>query len=124
MPYLSPKEERLFKEEIARFNELYRDGLQEAVERFEDRAPYYDTDRPIWNRVMFPEGLINEVVDKAARLQNAWQNYQEGKLDAVQMWDKMIDEVPDIINYAAYLRSIIVIFREQEAELRSGRGGQ
>jgi hypothetical protein len=120
MPYLSPKEESLFKEEIQRFNELYREGLEAAIARFEKRAPYYDVDRPIWNRVMFPEGLINEVVDKAARLQNAWQNYQEGNITPVEMWDKMIDEVPDIINYSAFLRSIILIFREQEAELRSG----
>lgn len=113
MPILSPFEDDLFQQEIKRFNELYREGLEEAIERFENRAPYYDVDRPIWLRVLFPEGLINEVVDKAARLQNAYENMMRDNISEEQMWEKILDEIPDIINYSNFIRSIIIIFREQ-----------
>lgn len=119
MPLEMPKERVLYEEETAEFNAGYRKALEGAIERFEERAPYYDVSTPFWVRVSFPEGVINEIMDKGSRLWTAWRQHTEyGRISEEQMWEKMLDELPDIINYAAFLWVMIHMYRAQEEELK------
>jgi len=107
--WMSEEEHTLFEREQKKFETGYDEALEQARIRAHRGFDKYDRGSvPIWLRGAFPLRFIDELKDRANRLSTTTDltNFQDP--DSVQtLVDKILDEVPDLINYAAYLQGVL-----------------
>jgi len=107
-------ERALFAEQIKRFHDGYQMVMERAVKVFTEKAKLRDTTTPIWHTYRYPESFIDQVHQKIKRCDSTWAAAQAGHVTEAEALQEIANELPDIINYAAYLAALIEIFRTEE----------
>jgi hypothetical protein len=131
---------KLFNEEQQVLDSLLSEWYVE-VERFhinastvfKDKGKMYDRESPVWERIAFPEGFVQELRKKIDRLR---QLFAVNGLESIR-WDEVLEELKDIHNYSAMCGAIVVmkqgrmedepeykgmvhLIEEQQEELKGG----
>jgi hypothetical protein len=85
---------------------------------FSEKGKVYDRESPVWERVRFPHGFVQELRKKADRLNQQLATY-DGTMESVD-WSLeggVLEELIDVMNYARMMGAIVGM------KLREGRHG-
>lgn len=112
---------KLFHEEQEVLDALLKEWY-EGVERFhlnaskvfQGKGKMYDRESPVWERIFFPHGFVQELRKKTDRLR---QLLSTNDGEEVQ-WEDVLEELRDIHNYTSMFGAIIHML-----ESRTKRGG-
>lgn len=99
---------KLFNEEQVVLDALlveWRDTMDAITKRadgiFSDKALQYDRTNPVWERIAWPEGFVQELRKKIDRLKQLLEaNGSEPK------WSEIEEELCDILNYSRMFAAI------------------
>lgn len=100
------------------FWSAFRGVLDAASSIAESRGSKYDDETPIYYR-WSPEGLVHEIKKKAGRVETILK--KDGWADDKKMVQAILQETPDIVNYAAYLGALCQLLQsdlETDPEVR------
>lgn len=113
---------KLFQEEQAVLDKLLEEWYEamrvftnEADAIFSEKGKVYDRESPVWDRVRFPHGFVQELRKKTDRLRQQLANYDEN-MSSVD-WSPeggVIEELIDIMNYARMFGAIILMKTSRE----------
>ncbi len=75
----------------------------EASRVFQGKGKMYDRESPVWERIMFPDGFVQELRKKVDRLRQLLA--VNGGEDV--RWEEVLEELGDVHNYTAMFGAII-----------------
>jgi hypothetical protein len=91
-------------------------GIEEFTEVangvFSDKAKQYDRISPVWHRIEWPGGFVQELRKKTDRLTQLLANYNHSLVDSYKQ-DAIEEELVDIINYSRMMAAIGRMFVER-----------
>lgn len=85
--------------QIERFTEIM-DGI------FSEKGKLYDRKSPVWERIHFPYGFIQELRKKTDRLDQLLTDYDPNDLSTVK-WTEVSEELIDVANYARMFGALV-----------------
>lgn len=110
-----PEEQQALK---GLLNEWY-DALKAFTERangiFTAKAAHYDRISPVWHRIEWPRGFVQELRKKTDRLAQLLAGFREDDVDGSVDWDAVDDELLDILNYARMAGGINEMVRRRSS---------
>lgn len=98
-----PSTEVHYQKRQSEFNRRLYAVYDDAKEIVEERAQHYDTQRPVWERVPFPDGFLYEVSKKIGRVKA-----QTGRGESCMVPAKWAHTREDILDAANYLLFMVV----------------
>ncbi len=126
-----PKLFTIAEKVLARLLEDWYEAQHQFTERadgvFSEKGRQYDRESPVWDRIRFPYGFIQEIVKKADRLKQLLADY-----DPNQPWPcgvnwgfdgGVLEELVDIFNYSRMMGGIIMMKILEAKTGRTGQGG-
>lgn len=91
---------------IVRFTEIM-DGI------FSEKGKLYDRKSPVWHRIHFPHGFVQELRKKTDRIDQLLTDYEAGSVK----WEEVQEELIDVANYARMFGALIDMVNEH-AEMK------
>lgn len=79
-----------------------------AEDVFSEKGRLYDQVSPVWERISFPHGFVQELTKKVDRLKQLLAN-DGGNSN----WAAVLEELGDIHNYAAMFASVIYMVQAE-----------
>lgn len=115
---------KLFIEERALLGSMLQewyegmDGFSKAADGiFSEKGKMYDRESPVWERIRFPHGFVQELRKKTDRLTQLLSDYNEGGAAAAGgpqvNWDEVLEELRDIYNYSRMFGSLIEMSQQR-----------
>ena len=108
MPKLFHEEQAVLDTLLQEWYEAMRQFTEAADGVFSDKGKVYDRESPVWERVRFPHGYVQELRKKSDRLRQQLATY-DGTMGSVD-WSLeggVMEELIDIMNYARMMGAII-----------------
>lgn len=109
---------KLFEEEqdvldalLAEWYEEIKSFTQGADGIFSEKGKMYDRTSPVWERIRFPHGFVQELRKKTDRVDQLLEGYEEGK---EVRWEEVSEELGDIFNYSRMFGSLITMYLSRE----------
>lgn len=122
---------KLFEEEqevldalLAEWYEEIKSFTQGADGIFSEKGKMYDRTSPVWERIRFPHGFVQELRKKTDRVDQLLERYD---YDNGVKWDEVSEELGDIFNYARMLGALITMYlsrREASERLHHACNGE
>ncbi len=126
MPKLFKIAQRVLERLLEDWYDAQHQFTEQAYKVFGEKGQQYDRESPVWERIKFPHGFVQEVVKKADRLKQLLANY-----DHTQPWPcgvnwgyegGVLEELIDIFNYSRMMAGIIIM-KALEAREEEGSNG-
>jgi len=111
MPKLFAEEQEVLDRVLNEWYISMRDFHEGAAAVFLDKGRMYDRESPVWERIAFPRGFVQELRKKTDRLR---QLLSVDGGEAIR-WDDVLEELKDVHNYASMFGAIIYMVRRREA---------
>jgi hypothetical protein len=106
------------QELLDRLLEAWYASMEEFTKRadgvFSDKGKQYDRESPVWERVRFPHGFVQELRKKTDRLRQLLADYDPSKPFAENGVDwsfdeGVLEELVDIMNYSRMMGALILM---------------
>jgi len=110
MPKLFREEQEVLNRVLNEWYISMRDFQEGAAKVFSAKGKMYDRESPVWERITFPHGFVQELRKKTDRLRQLL-SIDDG--ESIQ-WDDVLEELKDIHNYTAMFGAIIHMVRRRE----------
>jgi len=98
---------KLFNEErvvLAALLEEWYDEMKAVTDEangvFREKAKQYDKDSPVWERIHWPNGFVQELRKKTDRVSQLLAH------DPGPLWDDIAEELIDIMNYSRMFEAL------------------
>lgn len=105
---------KLFEEEQGVLNALLAEWYEEiksfttnADGIFSEKGKMYDRTSPVWERIRFPHGFVQELRKKTDRVDQLLESY--GNEDEIK-WEEVSEELGDIFNYSRMFGALITMY--------------
>lgn len=83
------------------------DGFtEEANGIFSEKGKMYDRSSPVWDRIAFPNGFVQELRKKVDRIGQLLDAYDHGDFWSIK-WGEVLEEDSDVMNYARMFGGLI-----------------
>lgn len=92
---------------ITRFTEIM-DGI------FSEKGKLYDRKSPVWHRIHFPHGFVQELRKKTDRIDQLLTDWDGFPGDV--NWVEVQEELIDVANYARMFGALIDMVKEQDEQ--------
>lgn len=99
------EEQEVLAELLDEWYRLIGDFTEEANVLFTEKAQQYDQVSPVWHRIAWPEGFVQELRKKTDRLTQLLANYDPSAPHTYKQSD-IDEELRDILNYARMMAAI------------------
>lgn len=86
---------------------------------FSEKAKQYDVESPVWYRIEFPGGFLQEIRKKTDRIKQLLHDI-DSLYHREVIWDDVLEELRDIHNFAVMLGSMIYMHQIRFTSLGSG----
>jgi len=110
---------KLFEEEqgvldtlLAEWYEEIKSFTQDADGIFSAKGKMYDRTSPVWERIRFPHGFVQELRKKTDRVDQLLEHYETGEV----MWEDVLEELADIFNYSRMFGALITMYLTRKDE--------
>jgi len=110
---------KLFEEEqgvldalLAEWYEEIKSFTQSADGIFSAKGKMYDRTSPVWERIRFPHGFVQELRKKTDRVDQLLEGYETGEVT----WDDVLEELGDILNYSRMFGALISMYLYRKDE--------
>lgn len=110
-----PEEYELLGELLDEWYEGMRVFTEECNGIFSDKAEQYDRESPVWRRISWPDGFVQEMRKKVDRLKQLLSTYDKKDFDSVR-WDALQEELADIVNYARMFGALNLMWKRRMEE--------
>lgn len=116
MAKLFGEEQKVLDGLLLEWYESIQRVTEEMNNIFGDKGKMYDRESPVWERIRFPHGFVQELRKKTDRLRQLLSGYVDGSLEGVNwgMRDGVLEELVDIANYARMLGGLIIMLQKRE----------
>ena len=96
--------------DIARFHELRKEALNDAIQVYADRAESYNTDKPPTSEMVYGiVSLASEIYKRSTRLSSLLTPLRGEKELRQEDIDRILDTCIDTINYASWAYALMKI---------------
>ena len=122
MSKLFKKEQSLLEELLDYWYEAMKLFTKYADGIFSTKGKQYDRESPVWERVRFPRGYVQELRKKTDRVNQLLADYQDGSMENVD-WSQesgVLEELIDIMNYSRMFGGLIIMKLADEEEDTNG----
>lgn len=102
-----PEEQKLLDDLLVEWYEEIESFTKQCNGIFSERGKHLDRTSAPWQRHDYPEGYAHEIGKKIGRIKQFLQH------DGDVPWEKVLDELQDILNYARMMGAIIVMLRKR-----------
>ena len=109
MSKLFEEEQEVLNALLAEWYEEIKSFTQDADGIFSEKGKMYDRTSPVWERIQFPHGFVQELRKKTNRVDQLLEGYDNGV-----KWDEVLEELGDIFNYARMLGALITMYLSRE----------
>ena len=106
MSKLFGEEQEVLNALLAEWYEEIHSFTQDADGIFSEKGKMYDRTSPVWERVRFPYGFVQELRKKTDRVDQLLEPYETGKVT----WEDVLEELGDILNYSRMFGALIVMY--------------
>ena len=111
---------KLFEEEqevldalLAEWYEEIKSFTQVADGIFSEKGKMYDRTSPVWERIRFPHGFVQELRKKTDRVDQLLECYEAGEV----RWEEVSEELGDIFNYSRMFGALIIMYLSRKEEM-------
>ena len=113
MSKLFVEEQRVLDTLLAEWYEEIKSFTQDADGIFSAKGKMYDRTSPVWERIRFPHGFVQELRKKTDRVDQLLEHYANG---GEVKWDEVSEELGDIFNYSRMLGALIIMYLSRKDE--------
>jgi len=100
---------------LAEWYEEVKGFQEDANGVFSEKGKMYDRSSPVWERINFPHGFVQELKKKIDRLSQLLDGYDPNDFFSVQ-WSEVEEETGDVHIYSAMFGGLIRMLLAREAE--------
>lgn len=111
MAKLFREEQRLLEGLLESWYNRIKEFTEKADGVFSAKGKQYDRESPVWERVRFPHGFVQELRKKTDRINQLLADYDPDDMDSVD-WSfasGVLEELLDVMNYARMLGALIIM---------------
>jgi hypothetical protein len=116
MPKLFDAEQAVLDYELAKWYEAIKEFTRTADGIFSEKGKLYDRKSPVWERIRFPHGFVQELEKKTDRLWQLLDTYSESNPSGslgLSTWAEVQEELRDICNYSRMFGALTAMVLEE-----------
>lgn len=117
MSKLFVEEQEVLDTLLAEWYEKIKSFTQDADGIFSEKGKMYDRTSPVWERIRFPHGFVQELRKKTDRVDQLLEHYANG---GEVKWEEVLEELGDIFNYSRMLGALITMYLSRKASPTPG----
>ena len=106
MSKLFEEEQKVLDALLAEWYEEIKSFTQDADGIFSEKGKMYDRTSPVWERIRFPHGFVQELRKKTDRVDQLLECYEAGEV----RWEEVSEELGDIFNYSRMFGALITMY--------------
>lgn len=107
MSKLFPEEQTVLDTLLAEWYEEIKSFTEGADAIFSEKGKMYDRTSPVWERIRFPHGFVQELRKKIDRLDQLLEPYDRNE---PVRWGEILEELGDILNYSRMDGALIAMY--------------
>jgi hypothetical protein len=106
-------ERELIEKLVAKWYEEVRAVTEKMNGIFSEKGQMYDRESPVWRRMKWPWGFVQEITKKADRVSQLLVTFNPDDLSKVK-WEEVEEELIDIANYCRMFAAVTRMMREDQ----------